>query len=176
MDEPAQREMAGAVLRGANALALASSANEIARMPADAREALAAVAGISADAATLQEHFAQLANTALERDLDDVEQLPAPKLRKKLYTFRKGIEVLPDDRGRMGRRALLFWGILPTAIGIEKEESHLAEKCRYKAERAFDRIALWRPDQTNGDTLIARYAPIIGVDWPANRRRNQHCP
>ncbi len=170
VDEPARREKVIAVLRGANALARASNANEIERMPADARKALAAIAGISADTAVLQEHFAELASAALESDLGDVDRLPASELRKKLRAIRKGIEDLPDDRGRAGRRAMLFWGIVPVAMGIEKEESLLAEKCLYKVKKTFDRIAIWRPNQTDGDTLIARYAPIIGVEWPANRR------
>ncbi len=170
VDQPAQRAMASAVLRGANALARASNANEIERMPADAREALAAIAGISADTVVLQGHFAKLASAALESDLGDVDRLPSSELRKKLHTIRKGIEDLPDDRGRARRRAVLFWGVLPVAMGIEKEESQLAEKCLYKVKKTFDRIAIWRPTQTDGDTLIARYAPIIGVEWPANRR------
>lgn len=168
--EPAQRGMAGAVLRGANVLAQTSNANEIERMPASAREALAAIAGISADTAVLQSHFAELASAALKTDLDDVDRLPSSELRSKLHTIRKGIEDLPDDKGRAGRRALLFWGAVPTAIGIEEQESQLAEQCLIKAHKTFDRIAIWRPSQADGDSLIERYAPVIGMEWPTNRR------
>lgn len=168
-DAAAQRKMAGAVLRGANALSQRSSDNEIERMPADSRKTLATLAGIEASATALGRHFAVLASAVLESDLRDVDRLPRPDLLKKLRSIREGVQDLPDDRGRSQRKVLYAWAALMTANGIAREESHLAEKCIAKAEKTFDRIAIWRPSESDGASLMTRYAPIIGVEWPAKR-------
>ncbi len=175
VDAPAQRKMAAAVLRGANAHSRVSCANEIERMPADSRHALAALAGVDASATALQRHFAGLAGAALEQDLDEVDQLSAAGLQRKLRTIRKGVEDLPDDRGRALRRVFYSWAALLTAKGIAQEEAKLPEKCVAKANKKFDRVAVWRPGEDARSALIARYAPIIGMAWPRKRHYDAGC-
>lgn len=168
-DERVQRTLAGTVLRGANALTQLSNGNEIQRMPVSAREDLAAIAGISADRVVLHRHFSELANAALENDLRDVDRLVPSELRRKLRDIRRGVEDLPDDRGRLERRILYSWAAILTANGIAKEEAKLPEKCVAKAQKKFERVAIWRPGEYAKNALIERYAPIIGVEWPKKR-------
>lgn len=168
-DESVLRTRAAAILREANVLSRASTANEIERMPVDARRELAALAKVEADIIVLRRHFAERADAALENDLRGVDRLSRQELREKLTTIRDGIEDLPDDKGRMGRQVLLLWAALPTAIGIAQEESHLLEKTVAKANKKFDRIAVWRPIDDGQDTLMSRYAPVIALEWPEVR-------
>ncbi len=171
-DVPIQREKARAVLRGANALSQVSTANEIERLPSYARNKLAKISRSSADLTVLQHYFSRLANAALTSDLRDVDRLTPSELQSKLVGIRKGVEDLPDDRGRLTRKVLYAWAASMTANGIAREESHLAEACLAKAEKKFDRIATCRPVKSDGLALITRYAPIIGVEWPTNRRHD----
>ncbi len=171
-DVPTQRKMARAVLRDANALSQSSNANEIQRMPDHAREKLAEVTSTSSDRAALQDRFSKLANVALEKDLREVNQLSPSNLQRKLMKLREGVEDLPDDRGRSARKILYAWAAPMTAGGIAREESHLAEKCLAKADKEFDRIAIWRPAESDGVDLITRYAPILSIEWPVNRRHD----
>ncbi len=168
-DVQSLRRMANAVLRGANVLGQNSNSNEIERMPGSARSELARIGGISDDLAVLRRHLSKLANATLESDLREVDQLPLPELRQKLRDIRKGIEDLPDDRGRTERQVLYSWAAIATANGIATEEAKLPEKCLAKAKKKFDRIAIWRPRKSDAGTLLSRYAPIIGMEWPANR-------
>ncbi len=169
-DDRGQRALATAVLRDANALSLESSANEIERMPAETRESLAKLAGTEATPADLQRHLADLADAALEQDIEEVEQLPVEDLRRKLRTIREGVEDLPDDKGRSQRQAFFAWAAFLTNDGIAREESKLPEKCIAKAEKRFNRVAIWRPAEYAMDTLLQRYAPVIGVEWPDRRQ------
>ncbi len=168
-DASAQRRMAAAVLRDANALSQASGANEIERMPAETRKRLATLAGTDDSPAALRKRFVQLARAALERDLKGIDGFGPSSLRGKLVKMRRGVEHLPDDRGRMARRALLFWGIVPTARGIAREESLLPEKILDKANKEFTRIALWHPSKQDRASVLATYAPIVGVEWRDGR-------
>ncbi len=165
-----QRKMARAVLRGAYALGQTSTANEIERLPAYARKKLAKITRSSADRAVLQHHFSRLAGAAFASDLRDVDRLTSPELQRKLVSIREGVEDLPDDKGRSARKVLYAWAASMTANGIAYEESHLAEKCLAKAEKTFARIAIRHPHESNDAALITKYAPIIGVEWPTNRR------
>lgn len=209
-----QRKMTISVLRRANALSQASSANEIERMPARSREQLeslesshghsdeppdlrpppeqrpfvraalrepsgirytrdkmasSVIKGASEDAAVLTQRFSELADAALEIDLREVRWLPPSDLQRKLRDIREGVEAAPDDKKRSARKALYAWAAPLTAKGIEREESRLAQKCIAKVQKTFDRVAIWRPAEWNGAALIRRYAPIIGVEWPAKR-------
>lgn len=186
-DKRVQRQMAMAVLRGASALSQSAAANEIARMSVKSRIALAAVAGVDASVATLQAQFAAMASVALELDLQyvgqsatltsaarrghvaDIDLLATPELVERLHAIRSGIEDLPDDRGRAQRRFLLALAASWTTKGIEREEAKLSEKSVAKAQKLFHRVAVWRPAKTMERTLIERYAPIIGMEWPTNR-------
>jgi len=164
-DAPSQHEKATAVLREANALAIASSINEIDRMPVETRNQLADVAGISNSPDALRQHYQQLASESLDKDLQEIDGLSSSELQEKLETIRKGVEDLPDDRGRLARKAMLFWGIIPTARGIAREEAHLPGKAFDKARKKFERVALWHPEKPDHASILSKYAPIIGVEW-----------
>jgi hypothetical protein len=168
-NDQTQRELAAAALRSANELSQTSTANEIERMPAPACENIARIAGVSADRLTLQQHFASQARVALEGDLQEVDRIGQSELRSKLTDIRKRVAVLPDDKDRLARKLLYAWAAPMTALGIAKEESHIAEKCVAMTEKTFDCVALWRPQRSDDTALIAKYAPIIGVEWPAQR-------
>jgi len=168
-DEPALAEQAVAILRAANALSQASTNNEIERMPVDSREALAKLAGGDADASDLQRRFIALANAALDRDLQDMDRVSNAQRQERLKRFRRGIKPLADDKGRLQRRVTLGWAVIPTAIGIAREEAKLPEKIAAKASKAFERIAIWSPPPSDSDALIDRYAPIIAMAWPGAR-------
>jgi len=164
-DAPLQHEKATAVLQKANALALASSVNEIDRMPVETRKELAELAQISDSRSALRQHYGRLASATLEQDLQEIDGLSSSGLQEKLERIRKGVEKLPDDRGRLARKAMLFWGIIPTAKGIAREEAHLPGKARNKARKKFERVALWHPSKPKLSSLLSKYAPIIGVEW-----------
>ena len=166
-DESALRTKAAAILREANALSRAATANEIERMPVYTRRELVMLA--KSDVAVLQQYFAQRANAALESDLRSVGHLSQRELREKLKTIRKGIEDLPDDRGRRERQAMFSWADQLIETGIAEEESRLRGKTVSKANKKFDRIAVWRPVDDGQDTLLNRYAPVIALEWPEVR-------
>gem|GEM_PF-5309430 len=160
-----QREKARSVLKKANALALSSMTNEIERMPGEIR---AKLAGENESSEALQHRLRRVADATLERNLQEIEKLCFSELRKKLHVIRNGVEDLPDDRGRMMREAVLFWGIIPTARGIAREESRLPSKVLAKASKKFERVELWHPARTPRSSILSKYAPIIGVE----RRRS----
>lgn len=168
-DAQTQSKLATSVLRNANELSRTATANEIKRMPDQACQKLASIANVSADRLKLANHFALIARAALESDLQEVDQISPSELRSKLVNIRKRLAVLPDDKNRLTRQLLYAWAAPMTALGIAREESHLADKCIAKAEKKFDRIALWRPKRLDEASLIGKYAPIIGVEWPAQR-------
>ncbi len=126
----------------------------------------------STDIVVLQRQFSKLARAALKSDLRDVNRLPPMELQRKLQDIRKGIEDLPDDRGRSKRKVLYAWASPLTARGIAREEAKLSEKCRAKMEKKFDRVAMWRPTKNAKNTLINKYAPIISMEWPKKRTYN----
>ena len=61
------------------------------------------------------------------------------------------------------------WAALLTSNGIAREEAKLLEKCVAKAGKKFDRVAVWRPAAYEGDALIARFAPVVALEWPEQR-------
>jgi len=166
----ASAEATRAILRAASALAQTSTTNEIERMPAKPRQALAKLAGVQSGVTALQQHFVDLAGAALDHDLRHVTGGAQVSWHKKLRAMRRGIESLADDKGRWQRRVMFSWAAIPTAVGIAQEEAKLPEKIAAKARKSFDRIAIWRPAVRSGDALIDRYAPIIAMAWPKTRR------
>ncbi|MFQ5489676.1 MAG: hypothetical protein ACE5GE_03040 [Phycisphaerae bacterium] len=168
-DEAALRRLTGHVFRRANLQAKASTANEIERLPQSGRDALAVRAEVDVDSAALTRRFNLLADEALQRDLDEINRIPQAKLRSKLKAIRAGVEPLPDDRGRVGRQSLLFWGAIPAWAGVAREESKLPAKRAAKTKKTFDRVALWRPPAHDLMSSIVRFAPLIAVEWPQKR-------
>jgi hypothetical protein len=165
-----RREAAATVLRQACTLAKKAGANEIERMPADARERLAVIAGVPSDAGSLEAEFNERADAALERDLQAIREISPRQLTRRLKTIRNGVEKLPDEQGRLARQTVLIGAAIPTAIGIAEEESQLAAKIAEKVRKQFNRVAVWQPEVNNDDTLWQRYAPVIAVEWPTDRR------
>ena len=163
------REDLRTVLRDANELAVASTTNEIARMPPTVQDELARVAGVTPDVAAVQRHYVRQASAALQADLQELERLSRRQLLQRLEQIRMHVAPLADDQGRLVRRVLLAWGALPTAIGISREEARIAKKTRAKADKVFDRVAIDRPYAGSGDELVNRYAPVIAIEEPVAR-------
>ncbi|MEP0848743.1 MAG: hypothetical protein HRF50_18205 [Phycisphaerae bacterium] len=168
-DTDAKRALAADVYRSAARLARDVTHREIDRLPAPARSALAERFHVKANPTALHERFDRDAAEALRRDLAAIETASAKSLQQKLLALRQSVSPLPDDRGRLGRQLMLCWAALPAWIGLENEEAKLRDKSDAMAARQLDHVALWRPVPRAGDDLLARFAPIIAVEWPDRR-------
>jgi hypothetical protein len=168
-DAGAKRQLAADAYRAAAQLARDVTHAEIDRLPAEARSALADRFQTQASPEALHERFDRAANDALRGDLATIEAAPAEAVQRKLVALRRSVAPLPDDRGRLGRQLTLCWGALPAWIGLESEEAKLRSKVDARAATKLEHIALWRPAPQPGDDLLARFAPIIAMEWPDKR-------
>ncbi|MFQ5415194.1 MAG: hypothetical protein ACE5E6_12125, partial [Phycisphaerae bacterium] len=136
-------------------------------VPKTANQARAGDRATAAD--VLRTRYDHTASAALQRDLLDVERLPLERLRNKLRAYRRGVEPLPDERGRLTRTLALAWAAIPAWIGLEREEAKLRSKADAKVAKRFDRVAVWRSATQGRRDLLRRYAPTIAVEWPQDR-------
>jgi len=168
-DSDKMRQDAERVYRAAAELAQTVTRREIARLPLDERRKLGQEFDSADSTPALSERFDRYVAGVLEQDLRSIEQDSPTSLVRKLRALRRGVEPLPDDRGRLTRRLMLSWAALPTWIGLGMEEAKLAEKNAARIQKKFDRVAIWRPSASTSGSQLERSAPVIVVEWPEHR-------
>ncbi len=168
-DEARARVVAKEALSAAADLAQTAMAGEIDRLSAAGRAEVARRVGSSEEAGALGEAVVERARLAAAEELAAIESMPRAALRRRLQQIRAGIELLPDERGRLGRQIVLSGFALPVAIGIEAKEKELHDEALRRSARTVERAAVWRPGGGEAGELIARWAPIIAVEWPETR-------
>lgn len=167
-DEPAARSAAERALRGAKALAVRSTNDEIRRMSAGARAQLAGRAGCAPDVESLLAEVGRRAAADLEAELAVERGQPFRQWRRRLEQIRAGVEPLPDDRERAARQLLLV-GLSPlVSAGIDRKESEIRASLRQRSTPRVAQAEIWEP-ALGGQDAPARWAPIIVMPLPAAR-------
>lgn len=162
------RELAAQTLARAEVLAVKSVTDEISRLSSAALAELAHRANCTRDVPSLTAAAQWRANAALAAELAATRETPDDVWRSRMREIRAGVEPLPDDRDRAMRQVLLA-GLSPAvAVGIDAKETELVTALRQREEKPISRAAVWTASGA-ADSSIARWAPRIAVEWPAER-------
>lgn len=167
-DDSQARDLSAQALTRAEALAIESACNELARLSPAALVELARRADCAPDVPSLTDALQSRSRAALAAELATDHQMPSAAWRKRMRQIRSCVEPLPDDRERALRQVMLA-GLSPAvAVGIADREREIVAAVRLRDETRVPRAAVWSPGLSS-QTALSRWAPRVGVEWPATR-------